>query len=1161
MRKNTFLKKGAKYEYSNFWKQFFLVLLLLFSTLHVETLKGAGINKKNFINGHSKDGSGIETVYKAPLVMCSIQQSGFWSISGTTALYDFGDGVIARITTTTANPFISGNFNPAGTGFWSNGIEGDVSIENIFTWDSTLTVSFEDGFGNPVNIEDPILHIDRLGGLFGTQQNSAEVTLQGGLTWTFLGGTNDFQATTTTVRDAGAGTPVGSTPGLESSLNDDDGSAAGSLRINGVITSFTLQFVQAGVAGFGNDDIEFMLEVCTTADTDNDGIPDVSDICMGYEDDIDIDNDNVADGCDLDDDNDGILDIDEGACQLIESGSWTIAGTTATYDFGNGVIAKLTTTNPDPFVLADFNPLGAGFWSENLGGNVSLENEYHWDSILTINFEDALGNPIQVTNPILHFDRIGGVFGTHQNSAEITLLDGLTWAPLEGTSDFRTRPTTVRDGGVEIIPPTGATGESTENDADGSAAGSLRVHGNVSTVRLQFVQSGINAFGKDKVEIILSVCNNLDSDNDGVPNYLDLDSDNDGIYDAEEAGHMQPHTNGVVDGTFGTDGIPDLVQGTSGANSGVVDYSIADSEVTPDGVPDFIDSDSDDDGCDDVIEAGYTDGDTNGYLGIGTFGVGLTVDANGRVTSRSDGYTGTNTNVTTAGAPPVITVQPSNSIICANTDTTFEVTATDVNTYQWQLFNGTTWDDLTDTGIYSTTTTNVLTITNASITDNGNQYRVVLSNSSYLCATQISDVKILTVNALPTISVTSLPSCSIDMMTYSLEVTVSAGVVTSTSGIVTNVSGNLWSISEIPLGTDTDITVNIVTTCEKTITVNTPICNIEANDDHLVIDGETGGNSINIVDDNDTINGNGAILGTDVTMTVTDSDLGDGVSIDPITGEVIVLPNTSPGDYIFTYTLCSIVDPLICDDATVTVEVIGVANMELIKTGVYVDANNDNAINAGDEIHYSFTVENTGNLTITNILLSDPLPGIEVIGGPIDLEVGEQDTDSFTATYVLTEEDLLRGSVSNQATVTGLDSDGNDITDISDDPFDETNVDIDGDGDFEDITVLLIEPSDEVEIYTGISPNGDGVNDQFRIIGLHNFSNNTLRIFNRWGVMVFEEDAYEQPGARFFEGVSNGRATINSEKRLPVGTYYYVLEYENTSGIARSKAGYLYINR
>ena len=41
-------------------------------------------------------------------------------------------------------------------------------------------------------------------------------------------------------------------------------------------------------------------------------------------------------------------------------------------------------------------------------------------------------------------------------------------------------------------------------------------------------------------------------------------------------------------------------------------------------------------------------------------------------------------------------------------------------------------------------------------------------------------------------------------------------------------------------------------------------------------------------------------------------------------------------------------------------------------------------------------------------------------------------------------------------------------------------------------------------IPSGISPNDDGVNDNFEIVGLFKFPSHHLQIFNRWGELIFE---------------------------------------------------------
>ncbi|WP_299441722.1 gliding motility-associated C-terminal domain-containing protein [uncultured Aquimarina sp.] len=99
----------------------------------------------------------------------------------------------------------------------------------------------------------------------------------------------------------------------------------------------------------------------------------------------------------------------------------------------------------------------------------------------------------------------------------------------------------------------------------------------------------------------------------------------------------------------------------------------------------------------------------------------------------------------------------------------------------------------------------------------------------------------------------------------------------------------------------------------------------------------------------------------------------------------------------------------------------------------------------------------------------------------------------------------------------------------------------------------------DLEIFTAVSPNGDGFNDTFVIQGLVQFPDNELFVYNRWGVLVYNRKAYHevQQTAEAFNGISEGRATIAKGELLPEGTYYYVL---NVEGI-KDRAGYLYINR
>ncbi|MFD2101731.1 gliding motility-associated C-terminal domain-containing protein [Flagellimonas iocasae] len=99
-----------------------------------------------------------------------------------------------------------------------------------------------------------------------------------------------------------------------------------------------------------------------------------------------------------------------------------------------------------------------------------------------------------------------------------------------------------------------------------------------------------------------------------------------------------------------------------------------------------------------------------------------------------------------------------------------------------------------------------------------------------------------------------------------------------------------------------------------------------------------------------------------------------------------------------------------------------------------------------------------------------------------------------------------------------------------------------------------------VDVINVITPNGDGVHDVLAINGLENYPNNTVKIYNRWGVMVYQTRAYNTAG-NVFDGTSQGRVTVDQDNKLPVGTYFYIIEYQDGTGNMKQLTGYLYINR
>ncbi len=113
----------------------------------------------------------------------------------------------------------------------------------------------------------------------------------------------------------------------------------------------------------------------------------------------------------------------------------------------------------------------------------------------------------------------------------------------------------------------------------------------------------------------------MDTDGDGIPNYNDLDSDNDGIPDAIEAnGGAAPtgynSSTGRISGTDSdNDGLLNSVD-----NAPAVAYGSGSTSSLPlgdkdgDGIKDFKDKDSDNDGILDIVEAGGTDSNSDGQV-------------------------------------------------------------------------------------------------------------------------------------------------------------------------------------------------------------------------------------------------------------------------------------------------------------------------------------------------------------------------------------------------------------------------------------------------------------------------------------------------------------------------------------------------------------------
>ena len=107
---------------------------------------------------------------------------------------------------------------------------------------------------------------------------------------------------------------------------------------------------------------------------------------------------------------------------------------------------------------------------------------------------------------------------------------------------------------------------------------------------------------------------------------------------------------------------------------------------------------------------------------------------------------------------------------------------------------------------------------------------------------------------------------------------------------------------------------------------------------------------------------------------------------------------------------------------------------------------------------------------------------------------------------------------------------------------------------------VRIKVENNLIVYNGVSVDGNDRNRHFHIAGIENYPKNVVRIFNRWGVQVFEVEGYDNV-RNVFTGISQARVTIEAGDKLPQGTYYYTIEYVDENNQKQKQAGWLYLKR
>ncbi|MEQ9298624.1 MAG: T9SS type A sorting domain-containing protein [Cyclobacteriaceae bacterium] len=282
----------------------------------------------------------------------------------------------------------------------------------------------------------------------------------------------------------------------------------------------------------------------------------------------DFDGDGINDSADLDSDNDGILDSDE--------------------DGGTG---------NDPTALSGGTPNYLNVNGGNDSNGDGIVDDYDADLDGIPDFQDLDSD----NDGVLDIVEAGGTDANNDG-----LVDGFTDVAggADGIDDtIGTGGLTNPDSDGDLIP------DARDVDSDNDGVPDITENGGIDTNNDGRADDATDAdndgiadlFDTDSGNTPLSTTN---TDGDAAPDYLDLDSDNDGIADLVESGGTDADNDGLVDSNADNDG--DGLANTFDSDNGGT--PLTDLDLDGDGLLNAQDNDSDEDGMPDNVEAQATVG-------------------------------------------------------------------------------------------------------------------------------------------------------------------------------------------------------------------------------------------------------------------------------------------------------------------------------------------------------------------------------------------------------------------------------------------------------------------------------------------------------------------------------------------------------------------------
>ncbi len=922
----------------------------------------------------------------------------------------------------------------------------------------------------------------------------------------------------------------------------------------------------------------------------------------------DFDKDGVFDIVDVDDDNDGILDVDEDD-GIVDRDS-----------DGDGIPDR-TQYDSDSDGCFDVNE--AGFTDVNGDGKLGV-----FPVVVDANGQVTSGTdgytlplPDADLNGIPDFQEAGAAATiTTQPTNQNFIIGNVTFSVVASANTYQWQEST--DAGTTWVNLTDA------GDYAGTTTADLIVtNSDVSKVTYQYqviVSNNTYACDPTTTSSVVTYTTPNDFDGDGVFDIVDLDDDNDGILDTDEAGNTDPGTN-----------------------------------------PDRINLDSDGDGCFDVTEAGFTDGDGDGILGSSP----VVVDASGQIVGAPDGFTtpqdldATGTpDFQEAGSAAAITTQPVDQNLIPGTSVTFSVVAS-ADTYQWEISadGGTTWTAIVDGGDFAGATTADLTISNITIAMNTNMYQVIVSNIGYACDPTTTSASASLINLTDTDGDTVPDIVDVDDDNDGILDTV------EDNGVVDRDTDGDGIPDSLELDADNDGCYDVTEAgftdngMGMLGTANPPVVNLVTGQVTSATDGYTTPNDL---DGNGTADfqevGQDAfittqpidanfVLGGSVTYTVVASAdtftwevSNDGTNWTTITDDAtysgattasltvsgasgLIIDNyfdsyrvtvfniayaCDPGETSLTATYNTLAD----SDGDGVFDIIDLDNDNdgILDTdeGMFTDSDLDGTADrfeldsdgdgCSDVSEAGFTdgdgdgrlgnspvtvnsvgvvTSGTDGYTTPNDLDGNGKFDFQQAGSPseitsqpenVEISLGEDalfevfgdatyfqwevSEDNGATWTILTDGNAYNGVTTNRLRVYGargrLESNLYRVLLTSPDFICDPNPQLYS-------TAAMLSFNTDI-IPSGFSPNGDGNNDTFIIPGLDQSPNFKMEVFDRWGNSVYKYSNNGNLSPLWWDGYSSGSMTLNKGERVPVGTYFYLIDFND--GNKTPAKGWVYIN-